>query len=88
MADYLNCLYAYVQENRLARHLSTPEHRQAAARRESALAALEGMLSPEQLAALEQLRFAEAGLYALEDMALFEEAVALGKWMAACIHNC
>lgn len=82
MDDYLDCLYTYIQENCIPQHLWSPEHRQASARRESALAALENMLSPEQQAALEHFRSAESALYAYEDMALFQEAILLGKWMA------
>ncbi|WP_298020395.1 hypothetical protein [uncultured Dysosmobacter sp.] len=82
MDDLWDCLYTYVQENCVPRHLHTSEHRRASASRESALSALETMLSPEQQAALEQFLLAEAGLYALETMALFQETFALGKWMA------
>ena len=82
MDNLWDCLYTYVQENCIPRHLHTSEHHQAAAQRESALTALENMLSPEQQAALEQFRSAEAVLYACEDMFLFQEAIALGKWMA------
>ncbi|MDO4314923.1 MAG: hypothetical protein Q4C45_04035 [Oscillospiraceae bacterium] len=82
MDDYLDCLYTYVQENGIPQHLWTPEYRQASAQRESALAALENMLSPEQQAALERVRSAESVLYTYEDMALFQEAIILGKWMA------
>lgn len=82
MDDLWDCLYTYVQEHCVPQHLWTPEHRQASALWEAALTALENMLSPEQQAAWEQFRTAEAALYAYEDMALFQEAIALGKWMA------
>lgn len=83
MDNYLNCLFDYVLETRLDEHArSSVEYRQAAADALRKSDILESMLTPEQKAALDALLAADGRILAMDEHIIFQEAVALGKWMA------
>ncbi|MEG1988765.1 MAG: hypothetical protein RR035_06210, partial [Oscillibacter sp.] len=83
MDEYLDCLYRYVQENRVGRAVwRSPEYRRLSLLREMALQTLTERLTPEQADCLTRFRDAEADFALEEAQILFQEAVALGRWMA------
>lgn len=83
MDDYLDCLYRYTLDHLLLDvRLDLIDYSRWKHRQDIAWEALEKALAPEQLHLLEDYRDACCGLRDLEDRLLFQEAVALGKWMA------
>lgn len=83
MDDYLDCLFEHVLEPRLdERARASAEYQRAAddALRKSDI--LESMLAPEQKAALDALLAADSRILTMDERIIFQEAVALGKWMA------
>ena len=82
MNEYMEALYLALVETYLPRRLRTPEYRQGAVRMDAAHRALEAQLSLEQRTALGEFLEASTQLLSLEDRAMFQEAVLLGRWMA------
>ena len=83
MDDYLRCLYMNLMENRFTKKYETlRKYRQGIAYRDIAFNNLIRSLTPEQQDLLEQYETQQGVLDCLETEILFEEAVALGKWMA------
>ena len=83
MDDYLDCLYRYTLDHLLLDvRLDLIDYSRWNHRQDIAWEALEKALTPEQLQLVEDYRDACCGLRDLEDRLLFQEAVALGKWMA------
>ena len=83
MDDYLECLYAYTVDHLFCdAHLDLFEYSRWSARQDAAWTALREALTPEQLGLVEDYCAARSGLRYVEDVMLFQKAVALGKWMA------
>lgn len=83
MDDYLDFLFDYVLETRLdeiAR--ASAEYQRAAAEALRRSEALDAMLTKEQKTALDELLSADSRVLTMDERILFQEAVALGKWMA------
>lgn len=83
MDDYLDCLFDYVLETRLdQRARAAAEYQRLAADALRKSDALEAMLSPDQKAALDALLAADSRVLVMDERIIFQEAVALGRWMA------
>lgn len=83
MDAYLKCLYDHVMERLLTcGRPDMMEYRLCSADQDRAWNDLRNVLTAEQLRLLEDYQSAKARVCALEDQWLFQEAVALGKWMA------
>lgn len=82
MNAYLKCLYTTCMENGFAEEKEQlTYYRGCIARRNDAFKRLEASLSPEQIELFEEFETTQAAVDCFETEALFEEAVALGKWM-------
>ncbi len=83
MDDYLKCLYDHVMDGLLpGAGRDRAEHDRRSREQERAWDALWASLSPEQIGLVEDYQAAQAETCALEDEWLFQEGVALGKWLA------
>ncbi len=83
MDSYLKCLYDHVMECLLrCPRPDMAEYGLRAAEQGRAWEDLKQALSPEQIQLVEAYQAAQSRVFALEDEWLFQEAVALGKWMA------
>lgn len=83
MDTYLDFLFNYILEIRL-NELTRPsaEYQRAAAKALEQSDILESMLTPAQKAALDEFLSADSRLLTMDEQYIFQEAVALGKWMA------
>lgn len=83
MDTYLKCLYDHIMEHLLdSERLDMPEYKRRTTTQDLAWYALAHTLTPEQLHLLSLYQTAQSHVFVLEDQWLFQEAVALGKWMA------
>lgn len=82
MDEYMQCLYDHVMEHILLHpHPDMAEYSLRSADQNRAWNDLKNVLTAEQLRLLEDYQTAKARVCSLEDEWLFQEAVALGKWM-------
>lgn len=83
MDEYLQCLYNYILEVRRDETLlKTPEYHTERKSLLAAMRAMDAVLSEEQQKMVNRYLSCQSRLSVLEDAWLFQEAVALGKWMA------
>ena len=84
MDEYLQCLYNYILEvRRDETMLKTPEYRMRRTSMLTAMRAMDAVLSEEQQKAVNTFLSGHSRLSVLEDEWLFQEAVALGRWLAS-----
>ena len=83
MNEYLQCLYNYILEVRRDDALrKLPEYRMERISLLAAMRAMDAALSEEQQKIVNRYLSCQARLSVLEDEWLFQEAMALGKWLA------
>ena len=83
MDEYLQCLYNYILEVRRDETLlKLPEYRMERISLLAAMRAMDAALSKEQQKAVNAFLSCQYRLSVLEDEWLFQEAMALGKWLA------
>nr|WP_325217741.1 hypothetical protein [uncultured Oscillibacter sp.] len=83
MDEYLQCLYNYILEVRRDETLlKLPEYRMERISLLAAMRAMDAALSKEQQKAVNAFLSCQSRLSVLEDEWLFQEAMALGKWLA------
>ena len=83
MDTHLRCLYNYITENKsIASRESLTTYRHCLAKSDAAYQKMEKSLTAEQLGFVEDYLEARSVLSSMETGRIFEEAVALGKWMA------
>lgn len=83
MNDYLDCLFNYILETRLNKITRTSvEYQRASAEALHKSDALEAMLTSAQKAALDDFLAADSHMVTIDEHIIFQEALALGKWMA------
>ena len=83
MDEYLQCLYNYILEVRRDETLlKLPEYRMERISLLAAMRAMDAALSTEQQKAVNAFLSCQSRLSVLEDEWLFQEAMALGKWLA------
>ena len=82
MDEYLECLMDYVEETRVGKLLRTQErYRKSLQKASDAYEELSAKLPPEQLATLEEFRDAHNSMNAVHSEIVFQQGVAVGKWM-------
>lgn len=83
MDDYLDCLFQYVLEMRLCERIrSSLEYQQASNESMRKMEILKSTLTHEQKTALNEFLSANGHLLNMDEYIIFQEAIALGKWMA------
>lgn len=83
MDEYLQCLYNYILEVRRDETLlKLPEYRMERISLLAAMRAMDAALSEEQQKIVNRYLSCQSRLSVLEDEWLFQEAMALGKWLA------
>lgn len=84
MDEYLQCLYNYILEVRRDETLrKTPEYRMERISLLTMMRTMDADLSKEQQKIVNRYLSCQSRLSALEGEWLFQEAVSLGRWLAA-----